>query len=264
MSGFDEGEACLWRREAVRFDRMLEAYGQRLLAAANLVAGDVVLDVGCGAGATTLAAAAAVQPGGRAVGVDLNPELLDLAASRGEGGVGVDWVCGDAATVAYGSSFDAVISRFGMMLFAEPLAAFGHILGSLRMDGAVTYVTWTRPAENEWHALPFRAIGLPVPEADIGPFALADSDRNVALLRASGCADVAVETIRDDVWVANDVEDAVAFLELSLRHRIPDDHDRQRVLDAARLRFAEFLTRDGVRLPSVALLCRATRTEARQ
>ena len=101
----------------------------------------------------------------------------------------------------------------------------------------------------------------PAPDADVGPFALADPARNVALLQSAGCSDVTIETISEDVWVAADVPDASAFLELSLARRVPDPRDLRRVLEAAEQQFAKCLTADGVRLPSVALLCHATRKD---
>ena len=129
MSALHEQEAGLWRSEADRFDRMLEPYGRRLLARADIGAGDVVLDVGCGAGATTRDAAVAAQPGGYAVGIDLNAGLIELAEARSADSDSVEWVRADAGAHRFVRTFDAAISRFGMMLFRAPDAAFTTSLG---------------------------------------------------------------------------------------------------------------------------------------
>ncbi|MFF3401537.1 class I SAM-dependent methyltransferase [Streptomyces sp. NPDC002659] len=260
MTRFSDSKACLWRAEAERFDRMLEPYGSRLIDAAGLASGDRMLDIGCGAGATTLHAAAIVTPGGTATGIDCNPSMIELAAQRADNQDNVAFICADAASHRYAPSFDAVISRFGMMLFPEPEQAFTHICASARPGGSVTYTTWTRPRANAWHTLSYRALGVPVIEEPRGPFALSDPDTNARLLKLAGCIDIEIQTLETDVWVGTDVADALEFFRGSLNGYVPNGTDLNAAVDRARPLLADHATPSGIYLPSVALLCHATRS----
>ena len=249
-------EACLWQEEAQRFDRMLGPFGDVALAACRPAPGDRVLDVGCGAGATTIAAARLVEPRGRAVGVDVDRGMIEVAKARALDLANVDLVVADAATFRDPAGFDVVLSRFGMMLFAEPAAAFRAIAAAARPGARIAYVTWTRPEENLWFALPYRAAGLEAPRSEAGPVGLADPDRNARLLSQAGWADVDVRPLERATWVGRDLSDALAFLRRSLTHRLDPDTMRS-VLDAAAGLLEPHVRPGGVELPGVALLCTA-------
>ena len=119
--------ADVWVREAERFDTMLAPFGRRLLTAAGLEPGERVLDVGCGNGAVSLAAARIVGPGGRVTGLDLSAPMLEVARRRAEeGGLDVDFVQCDAQTASFDQRFDVVVSRFGVMFFDDPHVAFAN------------------------------------------------------------------------------------------------------------------------------------------
>jgi ubiquinone/menaquinone biosynthesis C-methylase UbiE len=141
-----------WVAEAERYDRMLRPWGDAVLDAAAPAAGERVLDVGCGTGATTLAAAARVAPGGHAVGVDLSPPMLSLARDRaGRQGIeNVSFVEDDAQIADFQpGEFDAAVSRFGVMFFADPAAAFANIRGAMRTGGRLAFACWQDLAHNE-------------------------------------------------------------------------------------------------------------------
>jgi ubiquinone/menaquinone biosynthesis C-methylase UbiE len=115
-----------WTRNQERYDRMNEPFLELILKAAALRSGGQVLDVGCGCGGTTLAAARLIEPG-QAVGLDLSGPMLTLARARAESaGLGnAVFQQGDAQVYPLGPDrFDTVISRFGVMFFADPAAAF--------------------------------------------------------------------------------------------------------------------------------------------
>ena len=114
-----------WVNEQARYDAMLEPCGRRLLDAADLQSGERVLDVGCGSGASSLESARRVGPEGLVVGVDLSGPMIETARRRAsEFGVACSFVQGDAQTMSFDGTFDAVISRFGVMFFDDPAAAF--------------------------------------------------------------------------------------------------------------------------------------------
>jgi len=123
-----------------RYDRMLGPFGDAMLAAANLRRGDRVLDVGCGTGTTTMAAAHTVGGTGRVTAIDIDERLVRHTADRcaAAGLTNVDTLCGDAASYPYiGGEADVVISRFATMLFADPVAAHANLRRALRPGGSL-------------------------------------------------------------------------------------------------------------------------------
>lgn len=211
--------ASVWVAEADRFDSMLAPFGRRLLAAAVLQSGERVLDVGCGNGAVSLAAARAVRSGGQVTGIDLSGPMLELARQRADAqGVAVDFVQGDAQVATFDQPFDIVVSRFGVMFFDDPEAAFSNLAEAVRPGGRLAFVCWQEMFANEWIAIPAMAmvahVGIPeLPEpGSPGPFALADADRTRRLLASSGWSDIHVEEHKEGMRLGRDPEDVVAFM----------------------------------------------------
>ena len=120
--------AAVWVKEAERFDSLLAPFGRRLLTAAALKSGERVLDVGCGNGAISLDCARGVGRHGRVTGLDLSTPMLVVARRRAEEqGLDVSFVQGDAQTASFDEPFDVVLSRFGVMFFGDPEAAFANL-----------------------------------------------------------------------------------------------------------------------------------------
>ena len=135
-------EGAQWVAEADRYDAMLESFGAAVLASASLSPGERVADVGCGNGAVTIDAARRVGPNGRALGIDISTPMLDLARRRAmEAGVGnVEFIEADAQVHPFGGgSLDAIVSRFGVMFFDDPEAAFANFASALRPRGRITF-----------------------------------------------------------------------------------------------------------------------------
>ncbi len=189
------GEAGdVWAAEADTLDPRLETFGQAAMRALALRSGERVLDVGCGAGATTRELKAAVGAQGTVVGIDVSHQLI--AAARARGG-NVTYVQADAASHDLGTTFDAVYSRFGVMFFEQPTAAFAN-LRRLAPRGRLAFVCWrrleensafTRPLEIARHLLP--EVPAPPPEAP-GPFAFAEKGTIERILSSSGWRSIAV------------------------------------------------------------------------
>jgi len=158
-----------WITDADRRDRMMDTVADALLNTAALSAGDAVLDVGCGCGATTLTGARAVGPRGFVLGVDISEPMLDVARQRvvdaGHGNVTL--LQADAQTYRFNDGWlDVAISRFGTMFFDDPVAAFTNIATALRDGGRLCIATWQPPLANDSLTIPGAA---PWPGADQDP-----------------------------------------------------------------------------------------------
>src|SRR6266508_5704419 len=143
-------ESAHFVAHADRYDRQLEPFTQALLERAGRGTNQVVLDVGCGSGATTLAAAASAE---RVVGVDLSQPLVELARRRARAAkiANAEFVIADAQTHDFAAgTFDVLISRFGLMFFDDPVLAFTNIRRSLNDDARAAFVSWQGFHANEW------------------------------------------------------------------------------------------------------------------
>lgn len=198
-----------WADYQQRIDRMIEPFGQAALQAAAAAPGEQVLDIGCGGGASSLALARAVAPGGRVLGVDISQPLLAVARKLADAHaeLNFDFVEADASSAALPSGQDLLHSRFGLMFFADPAAALRHLRGSLRPGGRLAFVCWGAPRDNPWAMAPLvaarKALGIQPPPADLtlpGPFAFADAQRLQRLLQEAGFA--AIDLQRFDASVA--------------------------------------------------------------
>jgi SAM-dependent methyltransferase len=250
-----------WVRFQERLDRQLAALAELALERAAPAAGEAALDVGCGCGATTLELGRRVGAGGRALGVDVSRPMLELARARAQaaGASHVGFVEADAQTASLEpGAFDLLFSRFGVMFFTDPAAAFANLRRALRPGGRVAFVCWQRLADNPWMLVPLGAVAqhvpLPAPPAPDapGPFAFADAERVRGLLARAGLADVAFEDVRLPLSLGGEsLDEAVEFaLELgpasaALREAGAGADVRARVADAVRDALAPFADADG-------------------
>jgi SAM-dependent methyltransferase len=252
-----------------QLDLQLEPFGARAMDAAAVQAGEVVLDVGCGCGATAIGLAARVGASGRVVGLDLSAPMLERARERARG-LPIDFLLGDAATHALApGSFDVLFSRFGVMFFDEPVAAFAHLRGALKRDGRVAMVVWQSLAANPWVSVPIAAVADVVePPAlgaagEPGPFSLADPKHVATLLRDAGYTDVDLEGHDMEMTIGGGLP-LEAAVEFSIEHgplrRVLASATPQ-VRTAAADRVADALSRydgpSGVRMPAAVWIITA-------
>lgn len=219
--GGDRGRS--WADAADRYDAQLERYALLAVSATAPLPGDTVLDIGCGTGATTFECAAAVGPTGHVIGVDISRPMLERAeANRARLGLNnVRFVEADAQVMApFERPVDAVVSRFGVMFFADPTAAFANIASMTKDRGRLGFVCWGPVSENEWMVIPALAIEpvLPLPPATPpdapGPFAFGDQDRVERILTDGGWAEVTFEKVNDPLYLGGPgtLDEAVAFV----------------------------------------------------
>ena len=174
-------------------------FGQAAIEAAAPATGERVLDVGCGAGASSLALAARVGAGGQVLGVDISEPLIGRARALAPQDTPALFRVADASSAELPEgAFDILFSRFGVMFFDDPTGAFAHMRRALQPGGRVAFVCWRGAAENDWVRLPMGAIkGIvpptapPDPEAP-GPFSFGDRGRVARILTAAGFTDIAI------------------------------------------------------------------------
>lgn len=154
--------------------------------------GEQVLDIGCGSGDTALAVAAHVVPDGGVHGIDISADLLALARQRATG-TPVVFTDADGATFTATVPADLLVSRFGVMFFDDPVAAFANLRAQTRPGGRLAFACWQAPRVNSWATLPMRALEGMLPPQEPpgdqhapGPFAFADAERVVGILTAAG------------------------------------------------------------------------------
>ena len=211
------GEA--WAEEWRRTDRTLAPLNEAMLARALPVDGLRILDIGCGAGATSFAFADAA-PGAQVTGLDLSEALVAAAQARTEGRANVRFVQGDASSWGPDEGrFDLIVSRHGVMFFDDPVAAFTHLHG-LAPRGRLLFSCFRAQVENEWMAAMRGVIerhapetlALPPPAA--GPFAFADPGRVESILAPAAFAPPVIEPLDFDFLVGageDPVADAIAY-----------------------------------------------------
>ncbi|HZB21262.1 MAG TPA: methyltransferase domain-containing protein [Blastococcus sp.] len=259
-----------WVTHIDRYEAASARFDPWLLSGAALSATDRVLDVGCGAGVSSRAAARTAVDG-HVVGVDLSAPLLALARQRSElaGLTNVQFVQGDAQVHPFdAAAFDVVLSRFGGMFFGDPVAAFANIGTALRPGGRLAMLAWQGLAGNEWLGILFDtlAAGRPLPAPPPGApgvFGLADPDTVRRILTAAGFVDVDLADVREPERLGADVDDAYAFVcSLGPTQGLLaglDERARAAALDLLRNRLTDRAGPDGVLLGAAAWLVTAVR-----
>lgn len=186
-----------WLAEQERFDALFAPLTEAALDLAAPRSDERAVDVGCGCGATVLALARRIGPGGGVLGLDVSERLVGRARER-IAEAGLDGVArvelADAALRPFAPEADLLFSRFGVMFFADPAAAFANLRRAVRMGGRMVFAAWRPLAENPWFSTPLRAARTravlpeeapPEPGAP-GPFAFDDPGRVRGILDAAG------------------------------------------------------------------------------
>ena len=258
-----------WAMLHQRLDRQIAPIGHAAMAKAGFAAGQRVLDIGCGCGETSFEIAGRVAPG-EVVGADISVTLLDIAQAdaKAKAIANLRFIQADAQAHAFEPGFDVLFSRFGVMFFEDPAAAFANLRRALKPGGRLAFCCWRAPAENVWLALPMQVAGHllpPLPPSDPtapGPFAFADPERVRGILAGAGFADILIEPL-DLRTGAEGLEDSV-FLALrigllgsALRQAGGGDELKAKVEAALREGLKPYLEDGVVRLPAAAWIVSA-------
>ena len=270
-ANWDGPDGEYWVAHQARFDDSILPHHRRLMAAAAIAPGERVLDIGCGNGITSRDAALATGPAGSVFAADLSGPMLGRAeqAAKDEGLANITFQQADAQVHPFEpGAFDVVISRFGVMFFNDPVAAFTNIGSALRPGGRLAMLVWQELAPNEWITTLREALAvgrdLPVPPPGApSPFALGDTGFTGGVLTAAGFADVAFEASEQPFRVGSDAADAYGFVAglqpvLMLLADL-DETDRAKALDNLRDSVAAHETPDGVVFRSAAWVMTARR-----
>ena len=254
-----------WVTHQEALDARFAGVRDQLLARAAVGPGERALDVGCGTGATTLELAPRVGPGGTVLAIDISAPMLELAQQRcaAQGLEQVRFLCADAQSHGFEpAAHDLLISRFGVMFFGDPVAAFGNLRIALRPGGRLGFVCWAALERNPWFALPL-AVGErwlgpaePQPPRAPGPLAFSESGYVEEILAAAGFADVAIETVATRLSGAPTAEAEAAFaclvgpLARLIRTREPDAATERAIALEVAERFRPFQSEAGVQIPA--------------
>jgi SAM-dependent methyltransferase len=250
-----------WTDRQALQDVLLAPVSEILIDRAGVRAGERIIDVGCGCGAIAIALAQRTGPAGHVLGIDISAPMLARARQLTPAGIPVEFVLADATVYPFvPASFDLLVSRFGVMFFAEPVLSFANMRRALRPSGRLAFACWREPRENPWMMAPLQAVYQHVPKLpqqepeDPGPFAFASEVRVHRILGEAGFSDIAMEPRNFvlDLAIGRGLDAAVeAVLEIGPANRALEGHPadvREAAKNSIRETLAPFVSGQTVRL----------------
>lgn len=244
---------------------------ERLLAA-EVSAGKAtrVLDIGCGAGATTLAIARAAGSSSacRVTGIDISESMINAARQRAASeGIDAEFVCADGGVHPFpAASFDWIVSRFGVMFFRDPVSALANIRHAAASEAQVRFVTWRQPSENPFMTTAERTAAPLLPQMPArelnapGQFGLADPLFTRGVLEHSGWENIQLRPLDVECrFAADHLESYFTRLgPVAQALQQVDDEQRRQVIDALHNAFAPFVQGGEVRFDAACWLISAS------
>jgi len=258
-----------WATSHEKRDRDHTGITEPLIAFAAIKPGEHVLDIGCGSGTTTLMLAERAGSTGKVLGIDLSGPMLAVSRKRAETTHGIaQFVQADVSDYPFEKHlFDAGFSQFGVMFFADPVAAFRNIRRALKRQARLVFACWRSPAEHTWSSIPESAAkpflpAAPPPEPNApGPFSLQQPDRIKQVLGGAGFYGIEIQKLDARTFAGATPEEAAASAIDSgpLQRTLADagDATRLKVREAVAARLAREMEPDGIYLNSAAWLVRA-------
>lgn len=242
--------------------RSFEGVSRTLVDAAGIETGQMVLDVGCGTGDTALPIARLTRA--PVTGVDISKVMLERAQQRlaAEPDLDARFMLGDAQTHGFAKGvFDRVVSRFGMMFFADPVAAFRNIARGLKPGGEMHFICWGNPKMNPWFGMP-RQIAVrhfgelaPATPRSPGPFGFADQEWVLGLMKDAGLAEARVKNVDIGLTPGKTIQSVLPLASLgpissAMREKDGSEQDQQELVARFQEALAQFETPDGIVIPS--------------
>ncbi|MDF1670765.1 MAG: class I SAM-dependent methyltransferase [Roseovarius sp.] len=253
-----------WATHQVQMDTLLAGVLDVVVAQGAPAAGEHVVDIGCGTGASSLLLARRVGQNGRVTALDIGEPLLTMAQDRAQAAAldNLEFVLGDAQTYEFPpQAADLVISRFGVMFFSDPVAAMANLRRATRKGGRLAMICWQGAPENPWFMLPMKAamarLGRPDPMDPIapGPMAFKDITRITGILRDAGWAQAKGENVEVDLIPPQTLEAATEMaITIGPATRLigeknASDADIAEIKAACKAAFAQYQTEAGLRIP---------------
>jgi SAM-dependent methyltransferase len=261
-----------WVETQALLDDVLRPFEELLIEAMPTEQAGHVLDVGCGTGGTTVAVARRLGPASRCVGIDISEPMITAARERAEReGTPVSFIHADAQEHVFEpAAFDAVISRFGVMFFNDPVRAFANLRRAARDGAALRFISWRGPAENPFMTTAERAAApllpnLPARRPDEpGQFAFADSGKVHRILARSGWSGIDIRRV--DVACTLPERELVRYFTrlgpVALALPEADEQTRARVIETVRAAFDSFVEGTEVRFTAACWMVGARATSA--
>jgi len=252
-----------WVRFQNRIDESLIPFGKKAMAVAKFLPGERVLDIGCGCGDTSFEIARQVGANGYVQGIDISELVLKRARIREatESLGNVNFECSDAQIYDFENmDFDVVFSRYGVMFFDDPEAAFKNIRKALNPGGRMAFICWQSVKANEWVRLPLdvasQYVQLPEPPDPENPggFSFGDAARVKRILSTAGFINISIRQFNETFNVGKNLDEAVKFLSsigpASVAIGAPevDDVTRHSFISALHDFLGAHLTADGIKL----------------
>jgi SAM-dependent methyltransferase len=252
----------------------VRAVNDLLLARSGVMAGESVLEIGCGTGAATVPFAEAVGERGRVVGVDISEPMLTAAHKRiADSGLrNISLLQADAQVHRFEPDrFDLIASRFGVMFFADPVAAFGNLLTAARPGGRLCFACWGALEDNKHWLIPYevavRHLGPPAPQHSHmpGPMAFSDPAYVRSILDTAGFADVEINRETPDIIGSAPEEEADFACLMSPAGRLidektPDEAVREKIRQEMIEAFTAYARGKPMLLPSTVFIVTAQRS----
>lgn len=252
-----------WVTHQEQLDQLLAEPLEAVLTRAAPQTGEHVLDIGCGTGASSLRLSKAVGTEGHVTALDIAAPLLAMAQQRGAGRSNIDYVLGDAQIYEFApAKVDLVFSRFGVMFFAGPVAAFANLRGATRTGGRLAMICWQGAPDNPWFMEPMKAavarLGKPAPMDPLapGPMAFKDVDRVTGILQDAGWEDAKGEPVEvaltppQDLAVAAEFATTVGPATRLMREKNGSDADLAAIRDLCGKALEQYQTPRGLRVPA--------------
>ena len=258
----DNSQQAFWNGDAAQawveaqgvLDQMFRPFEDALVEAVAAQPASRILDIGCGTGSVVRALA---RRGHRCTGIDISEAMIEAArAIAAREGMDADFIRADAQTHDFApESFDMIVSRFGVMFFDDPVAAFANLRRSVCSGGALRFAAWRSAQDNPFMTAAERAAARFVPQMPVrqpdapGQFGFADQHRVARILKESGWRDIAITPIDVACAIPKAALDGYITRLGPLGRILPqlDEATRGKVIEAVRAAFAPFVEGDEVR-----------------
>ena len=264
----------IWVERQNAMDTMLSPLGEAALNKLNLNEGENVLDIGCGCGHTTLNIAKRISPDGQVTGLDISEPMLKRAKeSANEMSISnASFNCVDVQTDDIGEEvYSAAFSRFGVMFFEDPVAAFCNINKSLITGASLSFVCWQSPALNPWQSLFIEAVkkyvDLPSPPPrSPSPFAFMESEYISSILEESNFQNIMIEGHEAEVnmfsgrSLSDSVKDYISINPVvSGMLKDSTEQEKTEIINSAIEAFSPYYSAKGLMFPSATWLVTTTK-----